>query len=272
MKAVNRFVSFFRCCTNGNEPNGDQYLQPLNLFNPRSGVSVEDLVEQSSAAREKLWSSLGTLEPFALSQNLSAAAATGPKWPALQQSFRLIHRPNGSVLLVSDGLSDPFDDVQESGGNVNGYSLEFFIETPASELGTSPADVKASWQFQLLFTVSQLAAGHGSIRSIIDDMELLSTEAEGVAEAVPEAARGAHVNRAGRVGALLGLHDPSMGIPAFIPNMPLTDVRLVNIKLISLAELKLITDRGAHGRRRLAELFAAQPGALVSSLERPSVL
>lgn len=94
---------------------------------------------------------------------------------------------------------------------MNGYSLEFFIETPASELGTSPADVKASWQFQLLFTVSQLAAGHGSIRSIIDDMELLSTEAEGVAEAVPEAARGAHVNRAGRVGALLGLHDPSMG-------------------------------------------------------------
>lgn len=71
-------------------------------------------MEQSSAAREKLWSSLGTLEPFALSQNLSAAAATGPKWPALQQSFRLIHRPNGSVLLVSDGLSDPFDDVQES--------------------------------------------------------------------------------------------------------------------------------------------------------------
>ncbi len=63
-----------------------------------------------------------------------------------------------------------------------------------------------------------------------------------------------------------------IGIPAFIPNMPLTDVRLVNIKLISLAELKLITDRGAHGRRRLAELFAAQPGALISSLERPSVL
>ncbi len=39
-------------------------------------------------------------------------------------------------------------------------------------------------------------AGHGSIRSILDDMKLLSTEAEGVNVAIPEA---------DRVGALLGL-------------------------------------------------------------------
>ena len=53
--------------------------------------------------------------------------------------------------------------------------------------------------------------------------------------------------------------------------MPLTDVRLVNVKLISLAELKLITELGAEGRRKLAELLQG-PDLLVSSLERPSVL
>lgn len=34
-------------------------------------------------------------------------------------------------------------------------------------------------------------AGHGGISNIIDDMQLLSTEAEGVAEAIPEEVRGA---------------------------------------------------------------------------------
>ena len=54
-------------------------------------------------------------------------------------------------------------------------------------------------------------AGHGGIANIIDDMQLLSTEAEGVSEAVPEERRRALVNRAGRVGALLGLTDTRIG-------------------------------------------------------------
>ena len=43
--------------------------------------------------------------------------------------------------------------------NVNGFGLEFYIETPAEEVGSSLSDIKKSWQFQLLYTVSQLAAG-----------------------------------------------------------------------------------------------------------------
>ena len=44
-------------------------------------------------------------------------------------------------------------------GNVNGFGLEFYIETPGSEIAETIHDVKKSWQFQLLYTVSQLAAG-----------------------------------------------------------------------------------------------------------------
>lgn len=126
-------------------------------------------------------------------------------------------------------------------GNVNGFGLEFFIETPSDEIADSTDDIKRSWQFQLLYTVSQLAAGmqlprlfsystnrlldsliaaciratvcagHGSIRSILDDMKLLSTEAEGVNVAIPEADRPTLVNSAGRVGALLGLTPSETG-------------------------------------------------------------
>lgn len=60
-------------------------------------------------------------------------------------------------------------------------------------------------------------------------------------------------------------------VPEWIEGMPLTEVRLVNIKLITLAELKLITDRGAEGRRKLSELLAGD-SRLVSSIQRESVL
>ena len=45
----------------------------------------------------------------------------------------------------------------------------------------------------------------------MDDMKLLSTEAEGVNEAIAEEHRKALVNGAGRVGALLGLQSPQNG-------------------------------------------------------------
>jgi hypothetical protein len=44
-------------------------------------------------------------------------------------------------------------------GNVNGFGLEFYLETPEDELTGGMHAVKQSWQFQLLYTVSQLAAG-----------------------------------------------------------------------------------------------------------------
>lgn len=77
--------------------------------------AVDELVEQSTQARDRVWRSLGSLEPFALSQNTSSSPLAGPKWPALRQNFRVIHRPNGNVMIVSDGLSDPFDDIHEGG-------------------------------------------------------------------------------------------------------------------------------------------------------------
>ena len=47
-------------------------------------------------------------------------------------------------------------------GNINGFGLEFFIETASDELPDEMNDIKRCWQFQLLYTVSQLAAGEKS--------------------------------------------------------------------------------------------------------------
>ena len=98
---------------------------------------VDELVEQSSSAREELWQSLGTLEPFALSQNGSNSLVTGHRWPSLKQNFRVIHRPNGNVMVVSDGLSDPFDDIHEGEekGRGRGNGGERGMEGGATQRG-----------------------------------------------------------------------------------------------------------------------------------------
>lgn len=144
----NSFLDCFSCCGHREDANHDQYLQPLNLMQPQVPAAtggcvrrqrrtpcrrlstaacglrvipcclpaVSELVEQSSAARERVWRNLGSLEPFALGQSPSSSSAmAGPKWPAMRQNFRVIHRPSGNVMIVSDGLSDPFDDIHEGG-------------------------------------------------------------------------------------------------------------------------------------------------------------
>lgn len=60
-------------------------------------------------------------------------------------------------------------------------------------------------------------------------------------------------------------------MPNKIEDMPLTDVLLVNIKLLTLPELKLITEKGAEGRRKLNDMFSG-PERLISSLSRASVV
>ena len=101
------------CCGRGNRyQSADAWMnQPLNIFQPRSTATLEDLLEKSSRAREAVWQQLGSLEPLVLSHLVSPTLSGGPKWPALRQAFRLVRRPNGNIILASDGLSDPFDDI-----------------------------------------------------------------------------------------------------------------------------------------------------------------
>ena len=99
------------CCGSRGYQNADAYLQPLNIFQNRPPASLDDLLDKSSKTREKCWESLGTLEPLVLSHLINPALSGSPKWPALRQAFRVIKRPNGNTMIVSDGLSDPFDDV-----------------------------------------------------------------------------------------------------------------------------------------------------------------
>lgn len=270
-----RSFNCFKCCGGADNATNDHVLEPLNLMPAdRLHASVEHLVEQSRRARHVAYTSIGRVQDFCIEEDPLDLSQSCSKWPYVVQRFQVIHRPReNTVVLVSDGLSDPFDDLAED-ANVNGYGIEFFIETPISELGLSVHEIKSSWQYQLLFTVCSMAAGHGGIRHMIDYMDILSTEAEGVADAIPSEYRNQHVNLEDRVGALLGLLDESHDnrYPNIIDSMPLSEVRLVNIKLIKLSELQLITESGAEGRKKLSQLFSNDQDRLISSLTRQPVV
>lgn len=70
----------------------------------------EDLCSASAAARNACWSTVGQVDSDVLGHIINPAFMGGPRWPALRQAFAVVRRPETqTVILASDGLSDPWD-------------------------------------------------------------------------------------------------------------------------------------------------------------------
>ncbi|MEG1052532.1 MAG: hypothetical protein RSF79_10870, partial [Janthinobacterium sp.] len=61
------------------------------------------------AARDAFYGTLGTVDADVLAPLVNPAFMGGPRWPSLRQAWRVIRRPD-SIVIASDGLSDPFED------------------------------------------------------------------------------------------------------------------------------------------------------------------
>lgn len=194
-----------------------------------------------------------------LTHIVNPAFLGGPAWPALRQAFVKIETPD-TVILAGDGLSDPFDDMEEPN---QGFSLECYLESDDPALRKNIADLKKTWQFQLVYEVAQNFANHGGVKALLEEYGTLSMEFSHID--VPEPFR----DEEGRVGILLGLE--SEQIPTSITG-PAGDIRLVSIKILTSQELQYILEKGAVGRKRLAQLFREQGSHHLSSLDRNSVV
>ena len=101
---------------------------------------LRERYKQADAAREAFWRTLGTLD----AQTLTPIAG-GDEWPGRRQAWRLIHRPSGNKLLVTDGMSD-FD--ADSDKPSVGFGLELALETNDLQ-----GPMHHSWQHQVLARV-----------------------------------------------------------------------------------------------------------------------
>ncbi|MDR3614852.1 MAG: hypothetical protein P4L53_14935 [Candidatus Obscuribacterales bacterium] len=220
---------------------------------------IETHFNESCARRNEFWTSVGKVDPDVLGHVINPTFMDGPRWPSLRQSF-IIVRKNTSTIIASDGLSDPFDDIDESpnGEACNGFGLEFYVETPGN---LEP--VIGSWQFELVWQMSQNAAHAGNIQSLLRKLKYMTTELYDVS--VPKEFHGDEE----RTGVLVGLH--SNTVPSQV-ELSLETVDIVNVKLLTLKELQYVIKHGKEGREQLANLLLQQDNPTYSDLSRKSVV
>lgn len=221
--------------------------------------SYQEHFDKSCQLRDSYWKSIGEVDPYVMTHAINPAFMGGPVWPSLRQAFLTINTPERTIL-ASDGLSDPYDDMETNEANApyNGFGLEAYV---ATEKLTVP--VNTTWQFQLVYQAAQVFANQGNVISLINDLTYVTTEFYDVD--VPAEFK----NAEGRVGVFIGLPDPI--IPGEV-QLSLETVKMVNIKLLTLPELDYVLNNGEEGRAKLAELFIAQGNATWSTLERASVV
>jgi hypothetical protein len=179
----------------------------------------------------------------------------GPRWPALRQAWSVIRKP-GSVIVASNGLSDPFDD-----GDEPPEPLGFRLELCAEAAGKF-SDVARTWLFDLVFQISQNAADHGGFADLLERYGAMTMflKVEGVPDEWGAGEDG--------VAILIGQAKP-MGFTT-----PYGEVRVAMVTLLRPEELAFIERDGdiAGNRVKLAALFDAIPNGHVNALDRPAVV
>jgi hypothetical protein len=219
------------------------------------------MLAAACAARDAFYATLGTLDADVLAPLVNPAFMGGPRWPSLRQAWRVIRR-NDSILIASDGLSDPFEDDDDV-FVPRGHLLEVCIEAPLSAFDGHP--VQQSWLFDLIYQVSQNVADHGSIDLLVQRHGSVSMVLD-----VQDAPEGLEDENE-QVGVLL-----AQGAATIPPSFatPYGDVMLLTATVLQPAELAYISeaDDKVQSRRDLAAALAASPTGHLSVAGRPAVI
>jgi len=212
--------------------------------------SHTDWLRQVDAAREASWCTLGELEETAIVPIVPG----GPAWPSQRQAWRVIHRAGRRLLLVTDGLSDPF--LEHEAPSV-GFGLELAIETDEPV-----KDVQGSWALVLLQRVANEVAEHERVREAALTGQLtMEVSGKGMPKSL--------VTQAGRVGVLLGL--ASSTLPRHF-STPAGEVRLVTVKTLLPTELAYRVQHGKQGREELVRRFVESGEEHLSRAKRRAVV
>jgi hypothetical protein len=225
-------------------------------------MTYQEHFDKSCKLRDQFWSATGTVDADVLAPLINPSFTGGVSWPSLRQAFRTIHRPDATII-ASDGLSDPYanlsdDEASAEYTNVNGLGLEVYVETEPIT-----GSVQGTWQFDLTYQAAQLMAAQGNVISLLEELTYITSELFNVS-VPPE-----FLTANNTVGIMLGLPNAKFNDTVQLSVEP---VKMVNVKLLTLAELNYVIENGDEGRNRLAELLVAQGNATVSTLERPPVI
>jgi hypothetical protein len=219
------------------------------------------MLAAACAARDAFYATLGAMDADVLAPLVNPVFTGGPRWPSLRQAWRVIRRAD-SIIIASDGLSDPFEDDDDV-FVPRGHLLEVCIEAPLAAFDGDP--VQQSWLFDVIYQVSQNVADHGSIDLLVQRHGSVSMVLD-----VQDAPQGLEDENE-QVGALL-----APGTATIPPSLatPYGEVMLLTVTVLLPAEMECIgaaADK-AQARRDLAAALAASPTGHLSVAVRPAVI
>lgn len=256
------------------EPQAQDVPQPHEQSNLTEAEAANLAVrEAGEACLDRHWNSVGTVERDVLSYLISPSFSGGPYWPSTRQAYRVVRRGD-TIILATEGLSDPFDDTEGMG---NGFEMELFVETadiPEQARGAvgEVDPFKRSWVFELLEHVAKTVADAGGITHQLDQYGALSLELPGLCQShhMSDQLPKLFVTDDDSTGVLLGAPEPDF--PTQLDDMPLSPVRLVPVVLITAAELEYVRSGGRAAREDLVSRLKAAGVGHMSSLHRASVV
>ncbi|RKG79010.1 hypothetical protein D7W79_11500 [Corallococcus exercitus] len=209
-----------------------------------------DLWDQARIARHAVWRGLGTM-----SDDSYIPPVVGGPWPGKRQVWQAMRRADGGMLIVTDGLSDPFSSILDH--PTAGFGLELAIETP-EPLG----EVWKSWPVRLLERVAYEVAEFEKLRVSLTN-GTLSMEVDGVG--LPETL----ITPEGRVAVLIGMETDALPSRFTLPG---GEVRLLTVKVLMPAELQWLLRQGRGAAAELIRRFnEAGEGHLSRSWRQPVV-
>lgn len=222
---------------------------------------------------DRHWQTVGSVERDVLTYLISPAFSGGAQWPSTRQAYRIVRRGE-AIILATEGLCDPFDDVQGMG---NGFEMELFLESadiPEHARG-KPGEVdplKGSWAFKLIEHVAATVADAGGIVRQIEQYGVLSLELPGVSQSrhMGEQITPQFISADDAVGVLLG--GPAPDFATRLEDMPLSPVTLIPVVLITAAELDYVRSGGRAAREDLVQRLQAAGVGHRSDLQRASVV
>jgi len=239
-----------------------QGIETIGTENSKSDnvISIDDPVfEASFSSRDKYWNKIGKIDEDVIAYLVSPQFQGAPPWPTTRQSFKII-RTDDTVIIASDGLSDPFVDTDMKS---NGLECEVFIET--SELkGLGFNEIKNSWQFSAIENWARNVADYGGINHQVNQYGVLSVELP--LDSPPDD----FLNANGNVGFLVNLKTDVRDYD--ITDSPLSPIKIISLTAIRPDELKFVMDGGQAARDNLAEKLHKSGYSHTSNSNRNSVL
>ncbi|WKK72252.1 hypothetical protein Q0F99_04460 [Rathayibacter oskolensis] len=211
------------------------------------------LAEAVAEDRAELWRGIGELDRTVVVSTEDPGVRGGARWPTDHRAFLRVDR-GASVVLATDGLSDPFDRLASPG---TGLGLELCLGTSALR-GVPTAELWNHWQFRLLYEAARLAALQGvCCRTGVDTCRLTGV-----------AAPPAWADEDGAVGVLLGLRNA--GLPERM------DLATGHAELVPLTPLwpeeYAWASVDATARAEIAERLRALPQDELVHTARPRVV